>query len=647
MQIKLSEYGFVRAGVATPELRVGDVEFNTEIILSSIDYAASSDCHFVVFPELSITSYTCGDLFYQSYLLEKTIAALRAIASYTLKTKTAVIVGAPIAVDSRLFNCAVFISSGRILGIVPKTYIPNTHEYYEARWFASSVEAGVDAIYIGGEKIPFGTDLLFTDPSIPGLKIGIEICEDLWAVEPPSLSQSLAGALILANLSASNELLGKAQYRKDLVRTQSARCYAAYLYSSSGPGESSTDLLFSGHSIIAENGSLLAETTRFNFETQLAIADIDLQKLQNERLKNSSYGFAGGSNYFRNIEFSFKEKKVRKLFRKVNPHPFVPHNKKERSENCLEIFSIQTTALAKRLRHIGCEKVTIGISGGLDSTLALLVAYKTFEKLNLDKTGILAVSMPGFGTTRRTSDNAKKLAAELGVSFLEISIIKSVEQHFKDIGQNPHEHDITYENAQARERTQILMDIANKEDAIVIGTGDLSELAMGWATYNGDHMSMYSVNAGVPKTLVRYLIEWCAEEEFTGTISNVLKDISNTPISPELLPVDESGNNPQHTESKIGPYELHDFFLYNFIRFNSKPSKILLLAEIAFKNKYDRAFILENLKIFFTRFFQNQFKRSCMPDGVKVGTVSLSPRGDWRMPSDASITMIIKELSSL
>jgi NAD+ synthase (glutamine-hydrolysing) len=658
----LFKYGFMRIAVASPELKVADIGFNTSHIISAIETSVNNGANLILFPELSITGYTCADLFYQRSLLNKSMDALFIIANSTAQNNCTVVVGAPIDVNGKLFNCAVLISNGIICGIVPKTYLPNANEYYEQRWFSSEFDRINEHITFQSnnnliENIPFGADLLFQVEDLPECVIGIEICEDLWTVNPPSQNMALAGATLLLNLSAGDETLGKQEYRRGLVKSQSARCLSAYAYSSAGPGESSTDLVFPGHCIIAENGIIISETERFQFDTQIAYADIDMQRLYSERLKNSSFSTSFPDKQFRKIILNISDTEIESdkvLLRKITKTPFVPSDESLRSTNCKEIFSIQTTALAKRIRHINCKDTVIGVSGGLDSTLALLVICKTYEKLGLDKKGIHAISMPGFGTTQRTKSNAEQLSELLGIDFRTIPINDAVNQHFKDIDHDSAVLDITYENSQARERTQILMDLSNKFNAIVIGTGDLSELALGWSTYNGDHMSMYGVNSGVPKTLVKYIVQWCADTEFSpdqnrgeSAISKILYDIIATPISPELLPADDNGKIAQKTENEIGPYLLHDFFLYYVVRFGFAPSKIVFLAGQAFVGVYSTSEIIEYLKIFYKRFFANQFKRSCLPDGVKVGSVTLSPRGDWRMPSDASSDLWLRELESI
>lgn len=647
MDTTLSSFGYLRVGVVSPEQRVGDVSFNCEKIREAVSEAAVEGCRFLLFPELCVTAYTCGDLFYQPLLLDEAKAALWRLAECSAQEDVSLVVGAPISQGGRLFNCAVFISRGQILGIVPKTYLPNTQEFYEERWFSSAADRTADEILWGEGRIPFGTDLLFRAEDFPDCMVGIEICEDVWVANPPSGFMAVQGATLLLNLSASPETLAKEKYRRSLVESQSARCLAAYAYASAGPGESSTDLIFSGHSLISENGAILAETERFSFSTEIAVADIDIQRLVVERHKNNSFGSSAAHGQWREIPFALGESKATELCRSISPSPFVPVADEDRNERCREIFALQTSGLAKRLLHIGLKNVVIGVSGGLDSTLALLVAVHAFDRIGLDRKGILAVTMPGFGTTKRTRSNAQRLSEMLGVTLREISIDKAVRQHFEDIDHSETLHDITYENAQARERTQILMDLANQVGGLVVGTGDLSELALGWCTYNADHMSMYAVNTGVPKTLVRYLVEWCAEYEFSGETSDILRDVSATPVSPELLPPDEDGNIAQVTEEKVGPYELHDFFLYQMVRFGFSPKKIFFLAQQAFAENYDNETILKWLKIFYRRFFSQQFKRSCLPDGPKVGSVVLSPRGDWRMPSDACVDLWLAELEGI
>lgn len=643
-------HGFLRSAVISPELRVADVGFNTLQIITAIQEVSLQGCRLAVFPELCITGYTCADLFYQSLLLTQARKALMDIAREGNKSGIAAIVGLPMDVNGRIYNCAAFLTGGRILGIVPKTYLPTTHEYYEKRWFTSGHHCMGMTLSIEDQTLPFGTDLLFKALHIPDCTIGIEICEDLWAVEPPSGEMALAGATVIANLSASDELLSKAEYRRELVNQQSARCLSAYLYADAGPGESTTDVVFSGHSFIAENGTTLAETERFHFSTQIAIADIDLQRLVHERWLSSSFTTSENRRTYRVVPFQQAELQSLTdpvLRRHLSSTPFVPADPAQRARHCREIFNIQSTGLAKRLQHVHTQSVSLAISGGLDSTLALLVTCRAYDVLGLSRQGIVAISMPGFGTTSRTRSNAERLAGLLGVTVRCIPIIDVVRQHFHDIGHDESVHDVTYENAQARERTQILMDVANQINGLAVGTGDLSELALGWCTFNGDQMSMYHVNAGVPKTLVRYLIEWCADSVYTGETAAVLQDICSTPITPELLPAGEGDQLKQETETAIGPYVLHDFFLFYIIRYGFTPRKVFFLANQAFKGIYQPQEILKWMKVFYTRFFANQFKRSAMPDGPKVGSVALSPRGDWRMPSDAHGEIWLNELSEI
>ena len=578
----------------------------------------------VVFPELSITGYTCGDLFLQSRLLEAGDEALAQllVTPYPIVS----IVGMPIYYKNNLYNCAVVIANGKIQGIVPKSYIPNYSEFYESRWFTEGRDIRNTEITICGERVRFGADLLF---KVHGVRFGVEICEDLWVPAPPSSDMALAGAPLIFNLSATPEILGKHKYLRSLIKQQSARTICGYVYSSAGVGESSTDLVFTGNGIIAENGTIIAARDRFVRDERLTVADIDVEHIFNERRRHTS--FINLDNRFDVIKIEFDQAKS-PLERTIDPTPFIP---KDLDDGCREILSIQSAGLAQRLNHIGCKKVVLGISGGLDSTLALLSTVKTFDLLGLDRKGIIGVTMPGFGTTDRTYQNALTLMSELGITQREISIRKACEQHFADLGLNPEDRGAAYENSQARERTQILMDLANMEGGIVIGTGDLSEAALGWATYNGDQMSMYNVNCSIPKTLVRKLVEWCAENDSNELVRATLHDIVATPVSPELLPADGDGNIAQKTEDLVGPYTLHDFFIYNFLRNGFSPAKIEFLARQAFDGEFSTEEIRHWLQVFLRRFFSQQFKRSAMPDGPKVGSVSLSPRGDLRMSSDA------------
>lgn len=635
----VNEMNFYRAAAACPLTNVADIDYNLENIKDCINNANKKSVKLIVFPELCITSYTCADLFQQKLLLDKSLKGIENLCEFSKGVDMFILVGAPITINSSLFNCAIAIFNGSILGIVPKSYIPNYTEFYEKRWFTSGLGIINKNINLQFQKnIPFGTDILFTYEDI---KIGVEICEDLWVTIPPSSYLSLAGANVLCNLSASNEIVSKADYRQHLVESQSARCIASYIYSSSGVLESTTDLVFSGDLLIGENGTIINKNSRFQRENEVLTSIIDIDKLNADRLKNLSFRDSSLSNTlcYREIEFKYSDLSYGTFDRYVEKHPFVPSNKAQVAERCKEIFNIQCAGLAKRFKQTDLKKAIIGISGGLDSTLALLVITKTFDILKLDRKNIIAVTMPGFGTTDRTYNNAVALCNNLNTTFREIDIVPACLQHFKDINHNPELHDITYENVQARERTQLLMDISNKEGGLLIGTGDLSELALGWCTYNGDHMSMYAVNCSVPKTLVRYLVKYAAEHESDINTEEILVDILNTPVSPELLPKDKEGNIAQKTEDIIGPYELHDFFLFHFVRHGATPEKILFLAKCAFKKDYTDEFVHKYFDFFIRRFFTQQFKRSAIPDGPKVGSISLSPRGDWRMPTDASFNL--------
>ncbi len=642
----MKSFEYVKIAVAVPELKVADPLFNVKVISSMVKAAAEDKkSKVILFPELSITGYTCGDLFNQKTLIKGAEDALEMLLSETAKLDILTAVGMPVRADNQLFNCLLLISKGKILGAVPKTYIPNYNEFYEKRWFSPASSRLSDDIVICGHKAPFGDHLLFRD-TLSSLCIGVDVCEDLWVNIPPSSYHTMYGANLILNPSASNETIGKVDYRRDLVRVQSAKCSTAYAYSSAGQTESTTDLVFSGHSMIAENGEILSEN-RFGDSSDIIYGDIDIEKLTNDRARCNTYMSIQERLSYRYVDFELGFSDSDHIERKIEPRPFVPADSAERNKRCKEILNIQSTGLCQRLRKIGAKKAVIGISGGLDSTLALLVTVEAFKKLKLPMSGIVAITMPGFGTSSRTYNNALVLMKELGVTTLEISIKEACEQHFKDIGHDIGIHDITYENAQARERTQILMDVANKENGIVIGTGDLSELALGWATYNGDHMSMYGVNSSIPKTLVKYIVKWYADEETTGEIQKALLDVFDTPVSPELLPPDKDGNISQYTEKSVGSYDLNDFFLYNVVRNGFEPAKIYFLARKAFKEEFSDEVILETLKKFYKRFFTQQFKRSCMPDGVKVGSVSLSPRGDWRMPSDASYELWLAQLNNM
>ena len=638
----MNEYGYVKVGASTLELKVSDTIYNVQMIKKQIDEAVNKNIQIISFPELSITGYTCGDLFNQDILIDKSYEGLKDLVDYSKDKMIVIIVGSPIKCENKLYNCAVVINNGKILGIVPKTYIPNYNEFYEMRWFKSSNDLKIKEINLFNEIVPIGVDLIFTSKLDDELKFGVEICEDVWSLYPKSNDYASSGASIIFNLSASNETIGKYDFRKELIKMQSVKTISGYVYSSSGINESSTDLLFSGSSLIYENGKLLSENNKFDFNSNLIYSDVDIKRLVNDRRKNTSF-ISNTDKEYRNIYFTTSKNNL--ISRKYSKYPFVPSNEDKREERCKEIINIQSSALAKRLKHTNIKKCVIGVSGGLDSTLAFLVIKKAFEKLKIDNKNIIAVTMPGFGTTNRTYENALDLIKINNATLKKIDIKKACLVHYSDIDQDINNHDITYENAQARERTKILMDIANKENALVIGTGDLSELALGWCTYNGDHMSMYSVNSSIPKTLVKYLVKYIADTDKKN--KKVLYDILSTPISPELLPTDEKGNIKQITEDKIGPYILHDFYLYHFFRYGASPKKIYMLAVNTFENEYSKEEILKWLKVFIKRFFTQQFKRSCMPDGVKVGSISLSPRGDLRMPSDASYNIWIKELEEI
>ena len=645
-------FGYVKVGAAVPRLKLADCIYNKEQIVAMAKDAAAKGVRVLTFPELCITGYTCADLFMQRSLLVATEKAVKAIAAETADLDLFFVIGAPIPLDSQAFNCAVAIYKGEILGLVPKTHLPNYSEFAEERWFSSADDILVDHIRYADQEVPIGSDLLFAAAGIPDLKIGIEICEDLWVPIPPSSYQALYGATLLLNLSASNELSGKSAYRRRMVAQHSASCMASYVYVSCGIGESTQDAVFSGHSMICENGELFAETERFSQDNQLVYADIDLDILTNERRRHTTFlshlQKAEMHRIYRLIQFDMEEPQSLENWNRPLPAaPFHPAAD-EVDEQCKDIFSIQTAGLARRMEHTHSESLVIGISGGLDSTLALLVCVKACDFLGIDRSHVLGVTMPGFGTTDRTYQNALTLMKSLGITMKEIPIRDAVTQHFKDIEHDMNLHNVTYENAQARERTQILMDLANKYNGLVVGTGDLTELALGWATYNGDHMSMYGVNGGIPKTLIRVLVNWVATNgEVDADASAALLDVLDTPISPELLPPDASGKINQKTEDLVGPYELHDFFLYHILHNAYRPAKVLWLAEKAFEGEYDRETLLKWLKNFYRRFFIQQFKRSCLPDGPKVGPISLSPRGDWRMPTDAFSRVWMDEVEKL
>ena len=640
----MKENGFVRVGALVNKLSLGNVIENAKEISRQIKKAYEAGVEIIVTPELSLTGYTCGDMFLQDKLVKDSIIGLEYVLSETKSLNIISIIGMPISTNNALFNCGVVINRGKLLGIIPKTYIPNYKEFYECRWFSSSLNLDINEIELLGQKVPIGCDLLFQDRKNPNITFAIEICEDLWVVTPPSNDYAKSGATIIFNLSSSNELIGKHNYRKNLIFSQSSKTISAYIYASSGMLESTSDILFGGASLIYENGTLLKEGERFLTESNIIYQDIDVLRLVNDRRVNKSFNFSSDNKIYRRINIDIHNN-ISKLERKYSKYPFVPKDDILRNERCLEIINIQSSALARRLIQLNYPKCVIGMSGGLDSTLAFLVTVRAFEKLNLDNKDIIGITMPGFGTTDRTYNNSIKLVESYNATLKEINIKEACTIHMKDIGLNPNDRSITYENIQARERTQILMDVANMEKGIVIGTGDLSELALGWCTYNGDHMSMYSVNSSIPKTLISYLVKWFMDNE-KGIRHDVLKDILSTPISPELLPPDKYGNIVQKTENSIGPYVLHDFFLYHFLRYGVRPKKLYFLALHTF-NDFSREDILNYLKIFINRFFTQQFKRNCVPDGIKVGSISLSPRGDLRMPSDMEYKSYLKELDEL
>lgn len=642
----MNTYGYIKTACATPELVIGDVKANIEELLQ-ISKQVDPDVRILVFPELCLCGYTCQDLFYQSLLQKQVVEGLFQLTAEN-ESEAILVVGCPLRQGNHLFNCAVFIHQHQILGIVPKTYLPNYNEFYEKRWFSSANERTSDTITLLDTQIPFTPDLLIHDTTSNAI-IAADICEDLWVPIPPSTLHCLHGANVIVNLSASNETIGKSDYRRTMIKAHSAKCMCGYLYASAGKDESTSDLVFSGHALIMDNGYLINESL-FNANQKLTYGEIDLEKCNNDRMRFSTYMQRNDTKTYQTILCQSKPLSNRITFtRKISPYPFVPSDTADRKKRCQEILNIQATALAQRLKKIHCDKLVIGISGGLDSTLALIVADKAFQMNQFDPKGILAVTMPGFGTTKRTHQNSTSLMQALGTTIMEVDIRKACEQHFSDIDHDPSLLDVTYENVQARERTQILMDLANKHNAIVLGTGDLSELALGWCTYNGDHMSMYAVNASIPKTLVRYLVSAFSEEmreQQRQDIADILDDICDTPVSPELLPPKENGEIAQITENSIGSYDYHDFFLYHMLRNAYTPSKIYMLACIAFGEEKQMV-IKDTMKTFYRRFFSQQFKRNCMPDGVKVGSVCLSPRGDWRMPSDASASMWLNEVEKL
>ena len=641
-------YGYVKVAAAVPPVKVGDCKFNVEQIESLIIQANNQGVEIMVLPELSITAYTCGDLFFQKLLLDEAEMALIGLLNFTRSMNIITIIGLPVPLSNGLANCAAVIQKGKILGMVPKTFLPNYKEFYEKRWFTAANEVKESCVLICGQQVPLSSHILFKTPSC---NFGIEICEDLWAPIPPSSYLALQGADIIFNLSANSSAAGKGRYLTDLISGQSARCISGYVYAASGFGESTTDVVFSGKALIYENGKLLKAEHQKISEELLSISEIDIEHLRSVRRKNTTFNTSASAlaecapRYVESAGIIAENNMT--LTRPIAPHPFIPERDSDRDARCQEIFDIQCKGLAKRIRHTNCETAVIGISGGLDSTLALLVCTRTFDMLGKSRRGVIGITMPGFGTTDRTYTNAIRLMQQLGITIREISIKDACLQHFKDIGHSPDQHDTIYENSQARERTQILMDAANQTNGIVVGTGDLSELALGWATYNGDHMSMYGVNASIPKTLVQHLVRWVANSTDEPVIRETLLDIIDTPISPELIPANEDGQIKQKTEDLVGPYELHDFFLYHMIRSGFHPRKIFMLACNAFKDVYDEETIKHWLTTFYKRFFSQQFKRSCMPDGPKVGSISLSPRGDWRMPSDATAEAWIEECKAL
>jgi len=639
------EYGFITVAAAIPAVKVADCDYNEQQLEALVARAEEQNVEVLVFPELSVTGYSCQDLFGQQLLLDEAETAVERLVKYSCDKDVVIIAGVPVRAGNLLLNCAAVIQGGTLCGLIPKTYLPNYSEFYEKRWFASSQDLSPMSLTFAGQSINISASpTLFR---IAGdVLFGVEICEDVWAPAPPSNHLALAGADLIFNLSASDELIGKHAYLEALLMQQSARTMTGYVYSGCGWGESTQDVVYGGNAIVCENGKLIAKSERFSIEPQLVITQVDVERLRTERRTNSTYVNAQRGRNATIIDLPKPSKTHSfRLLRDIDAHPFIP-KAADMQASCEEIFNIQTMGLAKRIAHTRAEHVVVGISGGLDSTLALLVCVKTFDRLHMDRKGIIGVTMPGFGTTDRTYQNAIRMMKSLGITIKEISIAKAVEQHFEDIGHDKNVHDTTYENAQARERTQILMDLSNKTGGLVVGTGDLSELALGWATYNGDHMSMYGVNAGIPKTLIKYLVSYVAETS-EKDVRDVLNDVIDTPISPELIPADEQGNIKQKTEDLVGPYELHDFFLYNFLRFGFRPQKIYMLARHAFGETFDGETIKKWLSVFMRRFFAQQFKRSCLPDGPKVGSVSLSPRGDWRMPSDAVARQWIADLEAL
>jgi len=643
----ITSLGYVRVAAASPRLQPADVEGNVNAILSLCERAQERGSDVIVLPELCITGYTCGDLFRQNDLLSAALNGLERIRRWTTGRRPLVAVGLPLVVASRLYNVAALVHDGHVKAIVPKVFLPSTQEFYDFRWFTSGAQATSESVIVGHATVPFGTNILLASEEDSHCIIGAEICEDLWAVQPPSGPLTRAGATLILNLSASNELVGKAAYRRSLVAMQSARTYTVYAYASAGPWESTTDTVFSGHCMIAECGEMLVESERLRLGEVLVVADVDLRRCVSERLNGTSFSQEPGEPSARVFPINLHRSTKSDVQRVIAPNPFLPARAEDRTLRCEEIVNIQATALAVRLQRAGAERCVLGLSGGLDSTLAAIACLRACDLLERSHNTVLAVTMPGFGTSKRTLANALHLAEHMGFETREISVNASVAQHFVDIAHDPNDHSVVYENAQARERTQILMDLANKHRGIVIGTGDLSELALGWSTYNADHMSMYNVNGGVPKTLVRHLVQWYAEERCEGALRKALLDILDTPISPELLPLDEKGITTQQTEDVLGPFVLHDFFLYHLIRLHEPVRTVGILASLAFSGTYTVAQVLAWLEVFVTRFTRQQFKRSCMPDTVKIGSLALSPRADWRMPSDASVSVWLNELAAL
>ncbi len=643
--------GFLRVAAACPPVRVADPERNADATLAFVAKAAELKAQVLVLPELGLTGYTCGDLFFSlTTLVGGAERALARVLKETARLELVVVVGLPVLQGDRLFNSAAVLQAGRLLGVVPKTFLPGYKEYYEERWFSSAREVREGTLRLAGHEVPFGTDLLFRLPGEEAVTLAVEICEDLWAPIPPSSRHAVAGATLILNPSASNDLVGKAEYRRELVRQQSGRTLAAFVYANTGVHESTTDLVFGGHLLIAENGVLLAEGERFRRDGELIATDVDVERLRVERARQTSFaeGHGASGSGYRSVALApIKAASPHRLLRAIDPHPFVPTDLATLDERCREVFQVQTAGLARRIEHVGVKRVVLGLSGGLDSTLALLVCARTFDLLGLPRPGILAVTLPGFGTTGRTLDSARRLAKEYAAELREIDIRPACEQHIKDIGLDPKDREsATYQNLQARERTQILMDLANKEAGLVVGTSDLSELALGFATFAGDHIAMYGVNSSVPKTLVKRLVEWVATHHASASEQAVLRAVLATPVSPELVPPGKDGEVVQKTEELVGPYELVDFFLHGMLRYGAGPRKLLFLAEHAFGSRYDEATLRKWLESFLRRFFSQQWKRSVMPDGPKVGSVSLSPRGDWRMPSDATAAAWLRELDA-